>query len=230
MARETGIYGGTITYQTFGDSRQPSTPLYKAVETQPFAGQQSVIVDVALWDGAPRNDLLELLKQFATSTVGALAAPTVETSSARSSSRGITALDAINGIAELFAVSAEDVAAAAGIGRTTPMNWQRTGATPRPSTVRDLWRIYGLAMRLRAVLGWEGTKSWIRAGEPSPLAMLESGDVGTWERAVDGISYDPKYTIASRPAVMPGTELDVDLGGGTPARASGRRVRRGRLG
>ncbi len=228
---ETRIYSQGAAYQlAYAVARQPSTIALAFPETQLFPGQQSVLVDSSGAEATPANGVRGLIRQVANLGLGTLSTPAIATLAVRTAGPGITALDAIDAVAELFGVSAEAVAAAAGIGRTTPMHWRRTGAMPRPSTVGNLWRLYGFAMRLRAVFGWEGTRSWMRSGDPSPLSLLNAGNLGVLERLIDRATYDPSYLTASRPSFAPVVDLDVELGGGTPARASRRHVRRGRLG
>jgi hypothetical protein len=208
-------------------------------EGRSFPGQQSIVVDAGSAHGLTCvvgsigmvDQLGDVFRQFGARVGFDLAAArAVAVLPAPRQQPGISALDAVDAIVELFEVPMEAVAAMAGIGRTTPMHWRRTGASPRPSTVRELWRLYGMAMSLRAALGSAGTRSWLRSGESSPLSLLEAQDLGKFERLVARVAFDPAYTRAFSPAAETNADFDVEVGSGAPARASRRRVRRGRLG
>jgi hypothetical protein len=100
------------------------------------------------------------------------------------------ALDAAHQLMELFEISMESLATASGVGRTTILHWQREGSSPRPSTVRSLWRLYGVGMGLRAVLGVAGTRSWLRSGSNPPLTLLNSGDIAAFEQLASRMVFD----------------------------------------
>jgi hypothetical protein len=246
---ETGIWGqARVTIEPvpalwITDTRwQSGTPSMCGFESdfegRSFPGQQSILVDAesAHWRTSVVGNLGmveqlgEVLRQLGAKVGFDLAAPAAAVLPARRQQSGVSALDAVDAIGELFEVPIEAVTAMAGIGRTTPMYWRRTGTSPRPSTVRDLWRLYGIAMSLRAALGTAGTRSWLRSGASSPLSLLEAKDLGKFERLVSRVAFNPAYTRAFSPAVETNAEFDVEVGSGAPARASRRRVRRGRLG
>ncbi|MGA3058710.1 MAG: hypothetical protein ABSE70_11915 [Candidatus Limnocylindrales bacterium] len=221
-------------------SGTPSTCGFESdFEGKSFPGQQSILVDAgsAHWQTSVVGNL-GMVEQFgdALRRLGAkvgvdlLSAPTAAVLPARRQQSGTSALDAVDAIGELFELPMEAVTAMAGIGRTTPMYWRRTGTSPRPSTVRELWRLYGMAMSLQAALGTAGTRSWLRSGAPSPLSVLEAQDLGKVERLVARVAFNPAYVRAFNPAVETNADFDVEVGSGAPARASRRRVRRGRLG
>lgn len=210
-------------------ARQASTPSMRFPQSQAFAGQQSVIVDLTASQGTVTSRMLDTLSDLVSWGLEALSVPVGTQYPTRASRRGTSALDAIDAISELFVMDAEDIASIVGIGRTTPMYWRRTNGVPRPSTVRQLWRLYGLAMSLSAVFGLEGTKSWLRSGHPSPLSILEGGNLDAFESLVGREVYDPALARQYRPAIATLPDVSVELGGGRPARVSRKRVRRGRL-
>ena len=149
-----------------------------------------------------------------------LAAPVAAVLPAHRQQSGVSALDAVDAIVAMFELPMEAVTAMAGIGRTTPMYWRRTGTSPRPSTVRDLWRLYGMAMSLQAALGTAGTRAWLRSGPSSPLALLEAKDLGKFERLVSRVAFNPAYIKVFSPGVDTNAEFEVEVGSGAPARAS----------
>jgi len=244
---ETGIWGQArvepMPALWLADTRRQSgTPSMSGFESdfegRSFPGQQSILVDAdsAQWPTSVvgslgmLEQLGEALRQLGAKVGFDLAAPAAAVLPAHRQQSGVSALDAVDAIVEMFELPMEAVTAMAGIGRTTPMYWRRTGTSPRPSTVRDLWRLYGMAMSLQAALGTAGTRVWLRSGASSPLTLLEAKDLGKFERLVSRVAFNPVYTRAFSPAVDTNAEFDVEVGSGAPARASRRRVRRGRLG
>ena len=152
---------------------------------------------------------------------GAVASPVTPTEP------GISPLDALTAIQELLGLSIEAAATAVGIGRTTPMDWRRTRRQPRPSTVRQLWRLYGVAMGLKEVLGVTGTLTWLGVGEIAPLSLLEAGDLDGFERAASRALYRPDATRPFLPTLQTSVE-DLDTTpGDIEVPATRRRVRRG---
>ena len=142
----------------------------------------------------------------------------------------ISALDAAHAVMELLNVSMETLATVTGIGRTTILNWRRANAVPRPSTVRDLWRLHGVAVSLRSAVGAAGARSWVRVGSPSPLDLLLAGDIREVERRVARLAFDPRQLRPWRPSISADSERDIPTArAGHTARASRSRVRRGRL-
>jgi hypothetical protein len=208
------------------------TPSLSGFAGQAFPGRQSMIIGGAsLRSAAPEVFKVGMVDQLgAMWWFAPLSVPGELIRPVRRPDSGVSALDAADAVAELFEMSMEALAATADIGRTTIIYWRRTGATPRPSTVRGLWRLYGLAMSLRAVLGVAGTRSWLRSGTPSPLSLLEERDIGTFERLVARLAFEPGYARPFDAGVDTSTDLAVEAGTGEPARASRRSVRRGRLG
>lgn len=141
--------------------------------------------------------------------------------------RSTSALDAARQLMELFDISMEALATASGVGRTTILHWQREGSSPRPSTVNGLWRLYGIGMGLRALLGVAGTRSWIRSGPTAPLALLTAGDMPAFERLASAVLFNTRVSREFEPGVAVGDEIDLSVGEPMPA-ARGVRHRRRR--
>jgi hypothetical protein len=160
--------------------------------------------------------------------IGAPVLPPVASSGLPSS---ISALDAVHAMMELFGIPMVAVASASGIGRTTPLHWQRTGSVPRPSTVSQLWRLFGLGTGLKTVLGVAGTQSWLRSGSPSPLLLLERGDTDAFERRASAVIFNSRAIRPFQLSFATVDEGEVEMASSMDAaRASRRRSRRGRLG
>jgi len=219
-------------------SLQPSTPTIETsgsiVLPSSFPGRRSMVViddrviERSDWLQGGLRDLAASGQQLRTEfeqrfRIGGVASPEAHTEP------GISPLDALTAIEELLGMTVEAAAAAVGIGRTTPMDWRRTRRQPRPSTVRQLWRLYGIAMGLKEVLGVTGTLTWLRVGEVSPLSLLEAGDLDGFERAASRATFRPAST---RP-FLPTLQTSVDDLDTTPGEievpATRRRVRRGRI-
>ena len=112
----------------------------------------------------------------------------------------------------------DDAEKATGIARNTFLYWQRTGATPRPSTVRKLMRLYGLIVALRSSLGDDEASAWLEGGEPSWIDVLKSGELKSFGSAVAAVldadaGRSPRYF-----AYRPGPEDEDDAP--TPPRRS----------
>lgn len=139
----------------------------------------------------------------------------------------ITAVDAAYAVMDLLGVTMETLASITGIGRTTILNWRRSNALPRPSTVRELWRVYGLAVSLKSALGAAGARSWMHVGAPSPMDTLLAGDLRSVERRVARVVFDPRQARRFRPAAFTDTEIEAaGVATGPASAASRRRVRR----
>lgn len=144
-------------------------------------------------------------------------------------SRSASALDAVELLMELFEVSMETIAVAAGVGRTTILHWKREGSSPRPSTVIGLWRLHAIALGLRSVLGVAGTRSWLRSGPVAPYDVLTAGDLAAFGRLASTVVFDARPSRAFEPAVPIGDEPVLTVGAATrPARGTRRSRRQSR--
>jgi len=140
-----------------------------------------------------------------------------------------SALDAAHQLMELFDISMESLATATGVGRTTILHWQREGSSPRPSTVDGLWRLYGVGMGLRTVLGVAGTRSWLRSGTTPPMDALSSGDIAEFEHLASRVIFDSRTAREFEPGIGAGPTLELGPVERTePARGSRHRRRRRR--
>lgn len=127
---------------------------------------------------------------------------TADLASAAPEPKPTLALDAAHQLMELFEISMESLATASGVGRTTILHWQREGSSPRPSTVHGLWRLYGVGMGLRAVLGVAGTRSWLRSGSNPPLTQLNSGDIAAFEQLASRVVFDSRTAREFEPGIQ----------------------------
>jgi hypothetical protein len=125
----------------------------------------------------------------------------------------------------------DDAEGATGIDRNTFLNWQRTGAVPRPSTVRKLMRVYGLVSALESALGKDKSSTWLHGGAPSWIDVLKSGDLSTFASAVTAVVDDNESTPSAFFAYRPGPEEeeDVPLPPRRQFKKSGRPATRSRL-
>jgi hypothetical protein len=125
----------------------------------------------------------------------------------------------------------DDAEGATGIDRNTFLNWQRTGAVPRPSTVRKLMRVYGLVSALESALGKDKASTWLHGGAPSWIDVLKSGNLSAFASAVTAVVDDNESTPSAFFAYRPGPEEeeDVPLPRRRQFKKSGRSATRSRL-
>lgn len=112
--------------------------------------------------------------------------------------------DALHAADELRAwldLTYDDLAAITGIAKNTFHHWRRTGARPRPSTARRLWRVHALVRALIARLGRQPAVAWLRTGPRSPLSLLLEGDLEGAEEAAHALLF--RHPTA-RPDEQPG--------------------------
>lgn len=120
------------------------------------------------------------------------------------------------------------------IAKNTFHHWHRTGATPRPSTVRKLLRAYALTRAVMQQLGHQGAVDWFRAGPHSPLGAMLNGDLAAAEHAAHALLFsqatrDHDHRIGYSP-FAPDPEFDVQSPADSlPLRRASRSPRRGRL-
>jgi transcriptional regulator with XRE-family HTH domain len=124
-----------------------------------------------------------------------------------------------------------DMEAATGIDRNTLLNWQRTGAVPRPSTVRKLMRVHGLVHALESMFGRDKSSAWLHGGQPSWIDVLKSGNLQAFASAVttvlDSIAGRESGFFAYRPG--PEEEESVSAPPRRQFKASDRTPTRSRL-
>lgn len=144
--------------------------------------------------------------------------------------------DALHAADELRAwldLTYDDLAAITGIAKNTFHHWRRTGARPRPSTARRLWRAHALVRALMARLGRRPAVAWLRTGPRSPLSLLLEGDLEGAEAAAHALLF--RHPTA-RPDEQPGyapfrPEPEFEVRAELPAapfRRASRRPTRGR--
>jgi transcriptional regulator with XRE-family HTH domain len=109
---------------------------------------------------------------------------------------------ALSVIKQLFGLTDEQVEAATGVSRSTlwRLRTGRTGET-RSITEAPIWRLHGLARAMAERGGVEGVRSWLHAGDPSPAALLSSGQLGLVERAADELLFPDRGEPRSASAV-----------------------------
>jgi transcriptional regulator with XRE-family HTH domain len=95
----------------------------------------------------------------------------------------------LDGLRQWLDLTYEDLEKITGIAKNTFHHWRREKATPRPSTVRRLLRVYALAHALVERLGVERAVEWFRTGPRSPLDLLLAGDVEAAENAAHVLLY-----------------------------------------
>lgn len=112
----------------------------------------------------------------------------------------------------------EDLAAAIGVGRTTPYTWERERREPRAETARRLYQVHGTVAALVDQLGESAATRWLAAGSPSPASLLRRGEVAE----VNRLAHDLLFRPAAR-RLAPGgfaIEEEADVSPAALARAA----------
>jgi transcriptional regulator with XRE-family HTH domain len=126
-------------------------------------------------------------------------------------------------------LSMEDIASITGISRRTLFLWKQGRVSPRPKTLRPLWRLQALMRGVLDILGERGTKSWLNYGDPSPLDQLIAGRIAVVEEEANRIMFRQS---ALRPApwmgARPEEQESVTTDSATP-RVSKRKPQRIRI-
>lgn len=144
------------------------------------------------------------------------------------------ALKAADELRQWLNLTYEDLEKITGIAKETFHYWRRTAATPRPSTVRRLWRVHALVRALRSRLGEERAREWLYSGHPNPIELLLQGNLEAVEVLAQKVLFSPP---TARPEeqpdyapFLPEPEFDLRVEtAGAPLRRARRRPTRGRL-
>jgi hypothetical protein len=90
-------------------------------------------------------------------------------------------LGAVDELRDWLGLTYEQIASATSIGLRTVHHWKQAGATPRPRTVRTLWRLHTLVHSIRRALGAADAIRWLRSGSPSYIDLIVAGDLAAVE-------------------------------------------------
>lgn len=112
-----------------------------------------------------------------------------------------------------------------GMGRTTPLAWNREGHEPQPARARRLYQAHALVSTLLRRLGSEEMHRWMEAGNPSPLDLIAEGDVTGADDLADELIFG---TAPSRERLSAWVDepIDTDVPSTKPTQGQPRRVRR----
>lgn len=88
---------------------------------------------------------------------------------------------AIDEVQATLGLTTKELSVATGVGLRTLRGWHALDVRPRHHTARAVWRLFVTAHALRRGLGSHGVSGWLRAGAPSPMDVLTSGDLTTFE-------------------------------------------------
>jgi transcriptional regulator with XRE-family HTH domain len=116
---------------------------------------------------------------------------------------------AVASIKELLGLTDKQLEAATGISRSTL--WRmRTGRTSETRSVTEapVWRLYALTRALTSVLGADGAKGWLHAGDPSPSSLLAEGGLADVERRAGRIIFPDPATPMSFAGVADDDYID----------------------
>jgi hypothetical protein len=87
------------------------------------------------------------------------------------------AFDAFRDLVGWLEATDEEVAAMAGVGRTTPYAWQRERREPRRSTVRRLFQTHAALSALVQRLGESDATQWLVYDDPTRRERVLAGDL-----------------------------------------------------
>lgn len=96
---------------------------------------------------------------------------------------------AFKAIGDLLEATDEEVAAAVGIGRTTPYGWLRDRREPRRGNARRIYEYHSVLVALENALGRDGLHRWLFDGKPSPRALMLEGNLAEAERRAHEILF-----------------------------------------
>jgi transcriptional regulator with XRE-family HTH domain len=213
---------------------KPATPSYASVEWLDVASRLLMLVSqdapvakhvratspvervMGVWSSSPASVTPSVTR------LDEAAAPSIEPYA--------SALSILDAVRSELGLTIDEVARATGIGYSTLHYWRRTGAEPRRSTVRNLWRLHSVGSSIVRMLGHDEALGWLQAGAPSPYQCLLAGDIDRVEDLLSRWLFDQPALRQREPAVSIEDELLPDEPPETmpPARLSVRRpARRG---
>jgi DNA-binding transcriptional regulator YiaG len=88
---------------------------------------------------------------------------------------------------EWLNLTTDETARLVGVGRTTPLAWEREGREPRPAHARRLYQVHSIVSALVARVGVPAAVEWLERGEPSPRHRLEQGEITSVAREAERI-------------------------------------------
>lgn len=206
-----------------------ATPSYEAPEWLDLPRSRAIVVipETGPTPSLRTGSLLERLFGAWSAVRRAPATPIasrVEEATEGETAPRLSALAALDTIRQELGLTIDDVARITGIGRTTFHYWRRTGAEPRPSTVRSLWRLQALVMAIVRARGHEAGLGWLRAGTPSPLDRLLAGEIDCVEGLSSGWLFDqPAIRRAERSVATEEEPGAYSVPATAPAHRSSRR-------
>jgi len=130
------------------------------------------------------------------------------------------AFAAFDDLRQWLRLSSEEAAKLIGVGRTTPLSWEREGHEPRPATARRLYQLHTLVSAVVERVGEPAAIRWLESGSPSPHDLIIGGRFDEAARSAE------ELLIGRRPAMTlePGALCQLSgegLGGGGAAREWG---------
>jgi hypothetical protein len=141
-----------------------------------------------------------------------------------------TAVGAFERLMGWLDLTSQEVEAVTAVSRRTYFYWKQSQATPRPNTVRQLWKVYALVESVVRRLGEDGARSWLRSAPEPPLDLLRDGNIDFFQRAVSSLLFSGERGTRSEPfALRPDRDNEPDLDGDSelvPVKRSRRVVRR----
>lgn len=201
---------------------EPGTPTYRALRWLQIPGGQGYFVGTnrspepsRMLSGPDELLIRALHLQDLSVTPLFTAFPTLR---AEAAPVRMTALDALDAIRSDLGITLDDIARITGIGRTTFHYWRRTGADPRPSTVKPLWRLNAIGRAVAGRLGVDQALGWFRSGSPSPLDLLVRGDIGTVEELASRWLFTQPSLRRAEASLS--VEEEIDVGPGASAEAA----------
>jgi DNA-binding transcriptional regulator YiaG len=103
-------------------------------------------------------------------------------------------------IREWLSLTTDETARLVGVGRTTPLAWEREGREPRPASARRLYQVHSIVSALVMRVGEPAAVEWLERGDPSPRHRLEQGEITSVAREVERIllQREPRSELPAR--------------------------------
>ncbi|MFL5962590.1 MAG: helix-turn-helix domain-containing protein [Gaiellaceae bacterium] len=109
-----------------------------------------------------------------------------------------------NELREWLNLTTQETATLVGVGRTTPLAWERDGREPQPAHARQLYQVHSIVGSLVKRLGADPAIEWLERGEPSLRERLERGEIAQVARDAERIllQRERRSTLPERDAIV----------------------------
>jgi len=218
----------------------PSTPLDLAPAGEDWLSSALTLFDVAFGFGRKGGALCLYSTSVADALVAQLATPTWASTSlgelpvrepVPQQMRGQAESSVIvEDLVDWLGITYEQLAKAVGLSRGVLFYWRRPGATPRPSSIRQVQRLHSVVSLLVRRFGVSGAQAWLRSNGEERWRRLLAGDLEWLEQEVrTGLLRQETRLYVSRQVPEDEEEVQLAAPASHAPRRSPRRSTKGRL-